>query len=109
MRVDLRRLQYSDVPDRSLSPAQNGGASVLERLIGAGQRLVTIERRDAIRPALQVTLEMVDEVIPMEKADVLRAAEITQSPALMSARDAVAGPAVMKTCCLRVHEPSATR
>jgi len=76
---------------------------ILERLIAAGQRLVTdaevlqeilhrytaIDRRDAIRPALQVTLEMVDEVIPIEKADVLRAAEITQGPALMSARDAV--------------------
>jgi predicted nucleic acid-binding protein len=76
---------------------------ILERLIAAGQRLVTnaevlqeilhrytaIDRRDAIGPALQVTLEMVDDVLPIEKADVMRAAEITQSPALMSARDAI--------------------
>jgi uncharacterized protein len=40
-------------------------------------------------PALQVTLEMVDDVISIEKADVSRAAEITQHPSLMSARDAV--------------------
>jgi predicted nucleic acid-binding protein len=76
---------------------------ILERLIAGGQRLVTdaevlqeilhrytaIERREAIGPALQLTLDIVDEVIPMEKADVLRAGEIVQNSALMSARDAV--------------------
>ena len=76
---------------------------ILERLIAAGQRLVTdaevlqeilhrytaIGKREAIGPALQVTLEMVDEVIPIGKAEVLRAAEIIQNPALMSARDAL--------------------
>jgi predicted nucleic acid-binding protein len=36
-----------------------------------------------------VTLSIVDEVIPIEKAGVLRAAEIVQHRALMSARDAV--------------------
>jgi len=84
-------------------PHKTEAQVILERLIAAGQRLVTdaevlqeilhrytaIDRRDAIRPAFQVTLDMVDEVIPMEKADVLRAAEITQSPAVMSARNAV--------------------
>jgi len=76
---------------------------ILERLIAAGQRLVTdaevlqeilhrytaIQRRDAIGPALQVTLDIVDEVFPIEKAEVLRAGEIAQNRALMSARDAV--------------------
>ncbi len=76
---------------------------ILERLIAAGQRLVTdaevlqeilhrytaIDRRKAIGPALQVTLEIVDEVLPIEKAAVLRAAEIAQNPALLSARDAL--------------------
>ena len=76
---------------------------ILERLIASGQRLVTdvevlqeilhrytaIDRREAIGPALQVTLDIVDEVISIEKAEVLRAAEIVQSRALMSARDAV--------------------
>ena len=76
---------------------------ILERLIAAGQRLVTdaevlqellhrytaIDKREAIGPALQVTLDIVDEVIPIEKADVLRAGEIVGSGALMSARDAV--------------------
>jgi uncharacterized protein len=76
---------------------------ILERLIAAGQRLVTdaevlqeilhrytsISRREAIGPAFEVTLDMVDEVIPIGKGEVLRAAEIAQHPALMSARDAV--------------------
>ena len=76
---------------------------IVERLIAAGQRLVTdaevlqeilhrytaINQREAIAPALQVTLDIVDEVMPIEKAEVLRAAEIAQAPALLSARDAV--------------------
>jgi uncharacterized protein len=84
-------------------PHKTEAQVILERLIAGGQRLVTdaevlqeilhrytaIDRREAIRPALQVTLEMVDDVIPIEKTEVLRAAEIIQNPALMSARDAV--------------------
>lgn len=76
---------------------------ILERLIAAGQRLVTdaevlqeivhryaaIEKREAIGPALQVTLDIVDEVFPIEKAEVLRAGEIVRSQPLLSARDAV--------------------
>ncbi|HEX3745945.1 MAG TPA: type II toxin-antitoxin system VapC family toxin [Bryobacteraceae bacterium] len=76
---------------------------ILERLIAAGERLVTdaevlqeilhrytaINKREAIGPAFQVTLDIVDEVIPIEKAEVLRAGEIAQNRASMSARDAV--------------------
>jgi len=76
---------------------------ILERLIAAGERLVTdvevlqeilhrytaIDKRQAIGPAFQVTLDIVDEVIPIEKAEVLRAGEIAQNRARMSARDAV--------------------
>lgn len=40
-------------------------------------------------PALQVTLDIVNEVIPIEKANVLRAGEVAQNRALMSARDAI--------------------
>lgn len=84
-------------------PHKTDAQFILERLIAAGQRLVTdaevlqeilhrytaIDRRDAIGPALQLTLDIVDTVIPIEKAEVLRAAEIVQNPAGMSARDAV--------------------
>ena len=84
-------------------PHKTEAQVILERLIAAGERLVTdaevlqeilhrytaIERREAIQPALQVTLDLVDEVFPIEKAEVLRAGEIAQNPALLSARDAV--------------------
>jgi hypothetical protein len=76
---------------------------ILERLAAAGQRLVTdaevlqeilhrytaINKRDAIGPALQATLGIIDQVLPIEKGDVMRAAEIIRNPALLSARDAV--------------------
>jgi predicted nucleic acid-binding protein len=76
---------------------------LLERLIATGQRLVTdaevlqeilhrytaIDRREAIGPALQATLDIVDEVFSVEEADVLRAAEITQHRGKFSARDAI--------------------
>lgn len=76
---------------------------LLERLISTGQRLVTdaevlqeilhrytaIDRREAIGPALQATLDIVDDVFAIERADVLRAAEIAQHPGKFSARDAL--------------------
>ena len=84
-------------------PHKTDAQLILERLIAAGQRLVTdaevlqeilhrytaINKREAIGPAFQVILDIVDEVIPIEKAEVLRAGEIAQNRALMSARDAV--------------------
>jgi len=76
---------------------------LLERLIASGQRLVTdaevlqeivhryaaIDRREAIGPAFQLVLDVVDDVLPIEKADVLRAGEIVQNRASLSARDSV--------------------
>ena len=76
---------------------------LLERLTVAGERLVTdaavlqeilhrytsINRRDAIAPTLHAALEIIDEVFPIQKGDVLRASEIAQNPASLSARDAI--------------------
>lgn len=76
---------------------------ILERLITAGERMVTdaevlqeilhrytaIEKRQAIAPAVQVMLDIADEVYPIEKAQVLRAGEIVQSRVKWSARDAL--------------------
>ena len=84
-------------------PHKTEAQVILERLIAAGQRLVTdaevlqeilhrytaVSKREAIGPAFQLTLDIVDEVIPIEKAEVLRAGEIAQNRALISARDAV--------------------
>jgi uncharacterized protein len=76
---------------------------LVERLVAAGQRLVTsaevlqevlhrytaINRRGAIEPAMKLILNLVDDVFPIEKADVLRASEITQSRTSLSARDSI--------------------
>ena len=76
---------------------------LVEGLLAAGERLVTdaevlqeilhrytaIDRHDRIGPAFQALLGIVDEVFPVEKADVLRAAEIVQHRASFSARDAI--------------------
>ena len=84
-------------------PHKTDAQVILERLIAGGERLVTdaevlqeilhrytaIEKREAIAPALHVILDVVDEVFPIDKAEVLRAGEIAQNRALLSARDAV--------------------
>jgi predicted nucleic acid-binding protein len=84
-------------------PNKTDAQVLVERLIAAGERLVTdaevlqeilhrytaINRRDAIGPALDVILELVDEVFVIEKSDVMRASEIVRGPEKFSARDAL--------------------
>ncbi len=84
-------------------PLKTEAQILLERLVAQGERLVTdaqvlqeilhryaaIKRREAMDPAIQATLDVVDEVFPVEKADVLRASEIAQSTRTPSARDAL--------------------
>jgi predicted nucleic acid-binding protein len=76
---------------------------LMERLIAAGERMVTdaevlqevlhrytaIHKREAIEPALQMMLDISDEVFSIEQRDVMRAGEIVQNPARFSARDAI--------------------
>ena len=84
-------------------PHKSDAQLLLERLIAAGQRLVTdaevlqeilhryaaIGKREAIGPAFQLLLDIVDDILPIEKADALRAGEIVQTRALLSARDSL--------------------
>ena len=84
-------------------PHKSESQLLLEGLIAAGQRLVTdaevlqeilhryaaIDKREAIGPAFQLLLDVVDDVLAIEKADVMRAGEIVQSRALLSARDSL--------------------
>jgi predicted nucleic acid-binding protein len=76
---------------------------LIERLIAAGQRLVTdaevmqeiihryvaIRKREIIAPAFRLMLDLVDEVFPVEQSNVIRASQIAGMPAQVSARDAV--------------------
>ena len=75
----------------------------LEQLIAGQERLVTdvevlqevlhryvaIDRRDAIQPAFDALLGVVDEVLAVELADIQRAKEVVLGLARLSARDAL--------------------
>jgi len=59
-----------------------------EVLQGILHRYVSIGRHDAIGPAMEAVLSIVDQVFPMEQADVERAVDIIHGTRL-SARDAI--------------------
>ena len=75
----------------------------LERLVAGDERLVTdaevlqeilhryraIDRRDAIQPAFDAVLGVVDNVLPIDGADVQRARDILLGRWTLSARDAL--------------------
>lgn len=74
---------------------------ILERLAAERRRLVTdvevfqeilhryvaIRRREAIQPAFDALRSLVDEVFPVEEADVMRAKDLVGTHAHISARD----------------------
>lgn len=61
-------------------------AEVLQEIL---HRYVTINRRDAIQPAFDALLRVVDHVYPVELADVERAKSLVLGVTPLSARDAV--------------------
>ncbi|MHC4955819.1 MAG: type II toxin-antitoxin system VapC family toxin [Planctomycetota bacterium] len=61
-------------------------AEVLQEIL---HRYVAIQRRDAIQPAFDALLGVVDEVLPIAATDVQRAREIVLGSPDLSARDAV--------------------
>lgn len=77
---------------RLLEEAVAGGkrlvtdAEVLQEIL---HRYVAIERRDAIQPAFDAVLDVVDEVLPIDRADVDRAKTILLGQRTLSARDAL--------------------
>lgn len=61
-------------------------AEVLQEIL---HRYVAIDRRDAIQPAFDALLDIVDEVFPIDSASVERAKAIVLERRNLSARDAV--------------------
>jgi len=61
-------------------------AEVLQEIL---HRYVALNRRDAIQPAFDSLLGVVDEVLPVDRAVVERAKEIVFGHERLSARDAV--------------------
>lgn len=84
-------------------PHKADAQRLLESAIAASERLVTdvevlqevlhryvaIQRRDAIQPAFDAVLDLVDEVFPVTLDDVLRAKDIVLGKPRLSARDAL--------------------
>jgi uncharacterized protein len=61
-------------------------AEVLQEVL---HRYVAIDRRDAIQPAFDALMAVVDEVLPVERKTVERAKQIVLAYRRLSARDAV--------------------
>jgi len=84
-------------------PHKGDSQRLLERCVAEQERLVTdaevlqeilhryaaIARRDAIGPAFEALLSVVDEVFPIELGDVERAREVLLAVPELSARDAI--------------------
>lgn len=84
-------------------PHRNDAQRWLEKLVSERERLVTdaevlqeilhryvaINRRDAIQPAFDVLLGVVDQVLAVDRATAERAKEIVLGRRQLSARDAV--------------------
>jgi predicted nucleic acid-binding protein len=84
-------------------PLKADSQRLLERCVAEQERLVTdaevlqeilhryaaIARRDAIAPAFEALLSVVDEVFPIELADVERARDVLLAAPQLSARDAL--------------------
>lgn len=82
-KVDAQRLLERAIGDRERLVTD---AEVLQEIL---HRYVAIGRRDAIQPALEALLGVVDEVFPVETASVLRAKDIVLAYPRLSARDAL--------------------
>ena len=82
-KADARRLIEAAIAsaERIVSDAE-----VLQEIL---HRYVAIDRRDAIQPAFDAVLGIVDEVFPVSAADVERAKAIVLGQRRLSARDAV--------------------
>jgi uncharacterized protein len=80
---DAQRLLEKLVSDRRRLVTD---AEVLQEIL---HRYVAINRRDAIQPAFDALLGIVDQVLPIDRATVERAKEIVLGRRQMSARDAV--------------------
>lgn len=84
-------------------PHKADAQQLLEQCVARGERLVTdaevmqeilhryvaIDRRDAIQPAFESLLAVVDEVLPITARDATRAKDIALGSAKLSARDAI--------------------
>jgi uncharacterized protein len=103
-------------------PHKADARRLLEGAIAAGERLVTsaevlqeilhryvaIDRRDAIQPAFDALLGVVDEVLPVVRADAKRAKDIVLGSTRVSARDALHAAVMEREGITRIMSFDAT-
>ena len=82
-KVDAQRLMEKLIRDRQKLTTD---AEVLQEIL---HRYIAIDRRDAIQPAFDALLSVVDEVLPIDAKAVDRAKQIVLEYRRLSARDAV--------------------
>ena len=82
-KLDAQRLIEKLMRDRQRLVTD---AEVLQEIL---HRYVAIDRRDAVQPAFDALLGVVDEVLPVDHAAIERAKEIVLQYRRLSARDAV--------------------
>jgi hypothetical protein len=82
-KIDAQRLLERLVSDRERLVTD---AEVLQEIL---HRYVAIDRRDAIQPAYDLLLALVDEVLPIDRASMERAKDIVMGRRRLSARDAI--------------------
>lgn len=82
-KADAQRLLESLISDRQRLVTD---AEVLQEIL---HRYVAINRRDAIQPAFDALLGIIDQVFPVDQAATERAKEIVMGYRGMSARDAL--------------------
>ena len=97
-------------------PHKADAQRLLESAVAAGERLVTsaevlqeilhryvaIGRRDAIQPAFDALLGVVDEVLGIERRDVERARELVLGSIGLSARDALHAAVMEREAIARI-------
>src|SRR5208282_11368 len=82
-KADAQRLLEKLITDRQRLVTD---AEVLQEIL---HRYVAIDRRDAIQPAFDALLGVVDQVLDVKRTNALRAKEIVMGYRRLSARDAV--------------------
>jgi hypothetical protein len=82
-KVDAQRLLEKLISGRDRLVTD---AEVLQEIL---HRYVAIDRRDAIQPAFDVLLSIVDEVLPIDQGAAERAKDIVMGHRRLSARDAL--------------------
>ncbi|MGH8606058.1 MAG: type II toxin-antitoxin system VapC family toxin [Gammaproteobacteria bacterium] len=82
-KVDAQRLVERCIADRQRLVTD---AEVLQEIL---HRYVAIDRRDAIQPAFDAILGIIDEVFPVDTSSVERAKSILLGRRRLSARDAI--------------------